>query len=220
MSARDREASGETSAAGERQLRALLMDFGGVLTTNVFDSFRAFCEREGIDPDTVKCLFREDPEALGLLRRLERGELTEDEFSERFAPLLGVSDQARLVDRLFAGMGPDERMLEAVRRARAAGVRTGLVSNSWGTGRYDRESFPELFDAIVISGEVGINKPEPEIFRLAAERAEASPEECVLVDDLRENCAGAEAVGMTAVLHRGAERTLPELERLLGVALA
>lgn len=195
------------------------MDFGGVLTSNVFDSFREFCEREGVEPDAVKRLFREDPAALALLRRLERGELDEDAFAERFAPLLGIAEHEGLVNRLFAGMRPDERMLNAVRRARAASVRTGLVSNSWGSGRYDRATFDELFDGVVISGEVGFNKPEPEIFQLAAERAGAAPEECVLVDDLRENCAGAEAVGMTAVLHRGAEETVPELERLLGTSL-
>jgi putative hydrolase of the HAD superfamily len=88
-----------------------------------------------------------------------------------------------------------------------------------GAGRYDRESFPELFDAVVISGEVGLHKPQPEIFRLGAERLGLPPEECVFVDDLRENCEGAEAIGMTALLHRGAESTLPELERLLGVEL-
>jgi putative hydrolase of the HAD superfamily len=200
-------------------VRGLLVDFGGVLTTNVFDSFRAFCEAEGLDPDAVKMLFREEPRALAELRRLERGELTEEEFAERFGRLLGVSDTTGLVDRLFAHMAPDEQMVAAVRAARRAGVRTGLISNSWGAGRYDRDAFPELFDGVVISGEVGLHKPEPEIFRLGAERVGLPPEECVFVDDLNENCAGAEAVGMTAILHRGVERTLPELERLLGVRL-
>jgi epoxide hydrolase-like predicted phosphatase len=195
------------------------VDFGGVLTTNVFDSFRAFCEREGLDPDTVKRLFREDPRALGELRKLERGELTEEEFAERFGPIVGVSETDGLVDRLFAGMEPDEAMIEAVKKARAGGVRTGLISNSWGHGRYDRSTFPEMFDGVVISGEVGLHKPEPEIFELGAEKAGLAPADCVFVDDLRENCAGAEAVGMTAVLHRGADSTLPELERLLGIEL-
>ena len=72
----------------------------------------------------------------------------------------------------------------------------------------------------MISGDVGMHKPEPEIFLLGAERIGLPPEECVFVDDLRENCEGAEAVGMTAILHRGAEGTVPELERLLGVTLA
>ena len=117
-----------------------------------------------------------------------------------------------LVGRLFAGMGPDEAMVGAVRRRREQGVRTGLVSNSWGAGLpYDRDALVELFDAAVISGEVGLQQPAPEIFRSAAERIEVEPERCVFVDDLRENCAGAEAVGMTAILHRGAGRTLPRL---------
>lgn len=200
--------------------RGLLVDFGGVLTTNVFDSFRAFCEAEGLDPQTVKRLFREDPEALGELRRLERGELTEEQFSERFAPLLGISDPTGLVDRLFAGMGPDEAMIAAVKAARGQGVKTGLISNSWGRGRYDRATFPEMFDGVVISGEVGLHKPEPEIFHLGAERVGLEASECVFVDDLRENCDGAEAVGMTAVLHRGADGTIPRLEELLGVKLS
>jgi putative hydrolase of the HAD superfamily len=200
-------------------VRGLLVDFGGVLTTNVFEAFREFCRREGLDPDTVKRLFREDPAALGELRRLERGEIDEDEFAERFGPMLGVKETSGLVDRLFSGMGPDEPMIEAVRAARGAGVRTGLISNSWGSGRYDRDSFPELFDGVVISGEVGLNKPDPEIFRLAAKAIDVDPSECVFVDDLKENCAGAEAVGMTAILHRGAEETLPRLEELLEVSL-
>jgi putative hydrolase of the HAD superfamily len=201
-------------------MRALIVDFGGVLTTNVFESFRAFCEAEGLEPDSVKRMFRERGEGLDLLRRLERGELTVPEFEQRFGPLLGIRDTDGLVQRLFSGVGPDERMVEAVRRVRGSGRPTGLISNSWGGTTYDRVDFDDLFDAVVISGEVGLHKPEPEIFRMGAERIGVAPEECVFVDDLRENCAGAEAVGMTAILHRGADGTLPELERLLGLELA
>jgi epoxide hydrolase-like predicted phosphatase len=201
-------------------VKGLLIDFGGVLTTNVFDSFKAFCRDEGLPEDSVKKLFRERGEGLSLLRRLERGELSADEFSQQFAPLLGVSPD-NLVERLFAGIGPDEAMLGAVRRSRAAGVKTGLISNSWGEGlAYDPALLDELFDAVVISGDVGMHKPEPEIFHLGAERIGVAPEDCVFVDDLRENCAGAEAVGMKAILHRGPERTLPQLEELLGVPLS
>ena len=201
-------------------MKGLLVDFGGVLTTNVFDSFKAFCRAEGIPEDSVKKLFSERGEGLSLLRRLEKGELTAEEFSQQFAPLLGVSPD-NLVERLFGGIGPDEAMLGAVRRSRAAGIKTGLISNSWGDGlAYDPALLEELFDAVVISGDVGMHKPEPEIFILGAERIGVAPEDCVFVDDLRENCAGAEAVGMKAILHRGPERTLPQLEELLGVPLS
>ena len=197
--------------------RGLLVDFGGVLTTNVFDSFKAFCRAEGLPEDTIKETFRKrNGEGLRLLRRLETGELTAEEFSPLFGAVIGVSDTDGLVERLFAGMGPDEAMIGAVRDARAAGVKTGLISNSWGNGlSYDQELLDSLFDAIVISGDVGLHKPEPEIYLLAAEKIGVPPEDCVFVDDLRENCAGAAAVGMAAILHRGSAKTLPELEHLL-----
>ena len=206
------------SSTGNGSARGLIVDFGGVLTTNVFESFRAFSEAEGLEPNTVKELFRSRGEGLDLLRRLERGELTVEQFEPKFAAVLGIEERSEgMVERLFAGVGPDERMVEAVRRTRAAGVPTGLISNSWGRTTYDEQLIEELFDAAVISGDVGLHKPEPEIFHLGAERLGVPPQECVFVDDLRENCEGAEAVGMTAILHRGADTTLPELERLLGV---
>jgi epoxide hydrolase-like predicted phosphatase len=198
-------------------VKGLLVDYGGVLTTSVWDSFSDFCRKEGLDEGRVKQVFREDPQAIELLRELETGKLTEEEFSEQFGPLIEIENPEGLIDRLFAGMKPDEPMIEALRRARAGNVRTGLISNSWGRGRYDRDAFPELFDGVVISGEVGLHKPQPEIFELGAKLIALSPSECVFVDDLRENCAGAEAVGMTAVLHRDTEKTLERLEELLGV---
>jgi putative hydrolase of the HAD superfamily len=202
-------------------VKGLLVDYGGVLTTNVFDSFRAFCEGERLDPETIKRLFREDPRALECVRSLERGELSEDGFAERFGELLELEPERRagLVDRMFRHIRPDEEMVEALRNARARGIRTGLISNSMGAGRYDRSTFPELFDGVVISGDEGMHKPQPEIYELGCERIGLAPADCIFVDDLRENCEGAEAVGMTAVLHRGAERTLPRLEQLLGVEL-
>lgn len=200
-------------------MRGLLTDFGGVLTTNVFDSFKAFCESEGLPADTVKRTFRENPEALAELRALERGALTVEEFEPRFAPHLGITETTGLVERLFAGVGPDEPMIEAVRRAHDAGVRTGVISNSWGGTSYDVADWRELFDAIVISGEVGLHKPGPEIFELALREIDLPASECVFIDDLRENIAGAESVGITGILHRGAGSTLPELERLLGLEL-
>jgi putative hydrolase of the HAD superfamily len=200
-------------------VRGLIVDYGGVLTSNVFDAFRDFCREEGLDPETVRQLFRDDPRALQLVRSLEVGEIEEEEFSSGFGGLLGIRDSNGLVDRIFGRVEADEDMVAAVKRAKTAGVRTGLLSNSMGTSRYDRTVSPELFDGVVISGEVGLHKPQPEIFRLSCERVGVPPGECVFVDDLKENCVGAEAIGMTAILHRGAETTIPELERLLDVEL-
>ena len=193
---------------------ALIVDFGGVLTTNIWDSFAAFCKAEGLEPDRVRELFRGDPEALALLRRLETGEIDERGFEPAFGAMLGIPDADGLTARLFAGLRPDEAMIGAVRATRAAGVKTGLISNSWGLGIYERAPV-EIFDAAVISGEVGLHKPQPEIYLLACERLGVEPSASVFVDDLRENCDGAEAVGMTAVLHRETPETLRILGELL-----
>ena len=205
---------------GEHSHTALLVDFGGVLTTPVWDSFAAFCVENSLEEDAVKRLFREDPGALDDLRKLEIGAIEEADFERRFAERLGLGDATDLIESLFRGMRPAEPMVEAVRMARGDGVHTGLVSNSWSTSHYDRRLLDQLFDAVVISGEVGIHKPQPEIYLLAADRVGADPQSCVFVDDLRENCAGAEAVGMTMVLHRDAARTIARLEELLGTRLS
>jgi putative hydrolase of the HAD superfamily len=196
----------------------LLIDWGGVLTTDLFASFRAFCELEGLEPDAVRRIFREDAACRDLLIAFETGALPEEQFETEFAPYLGVDSHA-LIDRLFAGSAPDQEMVEAVRRARAAGVRTGLVSNSWGTRRYPQELLSELFDGVVISGEVGIRKPAPQIYRLGAERIGLEPDACVFVDDLAFNLSPAAELGMATVHHRTAAETIGELEPLLGVSL-
>ncbi|MGH2984279.1 MAG: HAD family hydrolase [Solirubrobacterales bacterium] len=171
----------------EGPFEAAFFDFGGVLTNPIWDSFAAFCRREGLEPETIKRLFREDPEALALLRRLETGAISEPDFERAFGEKLGL--------------------------------RTGLISNSWSLDHYDRGLLADLFEEVVISAEVGMHKPQPEIYLLAAERLGVEPSACLFVDDLRENCEGAEAVGMTAVRHRGTKETRGRLAELTGVRL-
>jgi epoxide hydrolase-like predicted phosphatase len=204
--------------AGNGHYRALLVDYGGVLTSSPFRSFQSFCELEGLEPEAVVRRFREDEECRRLVYALETGGLEEEDFEPQFAKLLGVSAPA-LIDRLFAAYEPDEQMLTAVAAARRAGVRTGLISNSWGTRRYNREQLAELFDGVVISGEVGLRKPTPAIYELGAERVGLPPDECVFVDDLAHNLPPAAELGMATVHHLEPDQTIDELERLLGVAL-
>jgi putative hydrolase of the HAD superfamily len=205
-------------AAEDEARTGLLIDWGGVLTTNLFASFHAYCLAAEIDPKTLLGRFRSDPEARDLLVALEKGELSEDDFERQFAALLGV-EPAGLIDGLFAGVQPDEAMVDAVRNARAAGIRTALVSNSWGVHRYPHDIFSELFDGVVISGEEGIRKPSRRMYELGAERAGAPAELCVYVDDLDFNLPPAEKLGMATVHHTSAETTIPQLERLLGIPL-
>jgi putative hydrolase of the HAD superfamily len=204
--------------ASEGSLSGLLIDWGGVLTTNLFASFHAYCLAAGIDPQALAGRFRRDPEARDLLIALETGALGESEFEVQFAALLEVEPDG-LVDGLFAGVQPDVAMVEAVRRAHTAGVRTALVSNSWGVHRYPHDMFDELFDGVVISGEEGIRKPATRMYELGAQRAGIAPELCVYVDDLPFNLTPAEELGMATVHHTSAETTIPELERLLGILL-
>jgi len=198
--------------------RGLLVDWGGVMTTDVFASFATFCEQEGISPDAVARRFRSDPEARKLLVDLETGTIEEAQFEPRFAAMLGV-DGDGLIDRLFAGGADDPVMQDAVARARAAGITTGLISNSWGTGRYDRSLLARLFDGVVISGEVGIRKPSARIYELGAQAIGLPPDACVYVDDLGMNLRPAAELGMATIHHTDAQRTISELEALLSVAL-
>jgi putative hydrolase of the HAD superfamily len=198
--------------------RGLLVDYGGVLTRNLFDSFRSFCALEGLEPEEIGRRFRKDPACRDLLIGLETGKLPEDAFEEGLGEILGVRGDG-LIDRLFAGSAPEPSMLKAVRRARAAGIRTGLISNSWGTRRYDRTRLAELFDGVVISGDVGIRKPAREIYEMGAEEIDLAPMACVFVDDLPFNLVPATELGMATVHHVDAAQTISELERLLQVRL-
>ncbi len=207
-----------TSPTDPVRYRGLLVDWGGVMTTSVFDSFRSFCEEEELAGETVGELFRSDRESRELVVGLESGTLSEDEFERRFAAILGVAPTG-LIARMFAAGRPDEQMRSAVRKARRWGVRTGLISNSWGTSRYDPALLAQLFDGVVISGEAGMRKPTPEIYELGARAIELKPSRCVFVDDLTFNLAPAQELGMATVHHVASEQTIDELQQLLAVDL-
>jgi putative hydrolase of the HAD superfamily len=205
--------------AGEDSVHTgLLIDWGGVLTSNLFVSFHSYCLQAQIEPNTLLGRFKSDPAARELLIALETGGLDEESFELQFAALLEV-EPTGLIDGLFAGVAPDEAMLEAVRRAHRAGIRTALVSNSWGVHRYPHELFDELFDGVVISAEERIRKPSRRMYELGAQRAGVPPEKCVYVDDLPFNLTPAAELGMAVIHHTSSETTVPELERLLGVPL-
>lgn len=149
---------------------------------------------------------------------LERGEMPVGEFDAALAA--GLAERGSPVDadgltrRMLADFAElDASMVGLVRRARDAGIRTALLSNSWGN-EYPAELMDGLFDAVVISGEVRMRKPELRIYRHTAELLGVPPGECVMVDDLPHNVAAAAAAGMVGVLHRSYDETLGELEIL------
>jgi putative hydrolase of the HAD superfamily len=225
---------GEVAKGKEGRYGALLVDYGGVLTSPISASFAEFCLATGVSPERLRLVlavaYRGDPgggelpEGLeDLVPAVETGRMSVEEFNDRLAAILseGLARPVEGIDlttRLSGGAAQDERMIDAVRTARINGIRTALVSNTWGI-RETPPWYDDVFDAVLLSGQEGLRKPEPEIFRLAARRVGAQPTACVFVDDIAANVEGARAVGMTGVVHRHADITIPKLEELLGIGL-
>ena len=214
------------------ELRGIITDWGGVLTTPILTMVQAWIEADGIEWESYRAVMRpwvsQAYDAEGRpnpIHALERGECSGPQFEEILAAQLLRRDGAAvaaegLLRRMFAASLPVPGMYETIRTLRAAGFSTGLLSNSWGCDEYPRSDFPGLFDVVVLSGEVGMRKPEEAIFRHAAEVLGLAPSECVFVDDMQANVAAAQACGMTAVLHTETAATAKALQDLFGVPLA
>jgi len=211
-------------------LRGLLVDYGGVLTNPLPEFMAGWVKADGIDPDRFAELMRRwlGPGAdRNPVHDLETGRISAAEFERLLAAELlertpaqpGAADRATgMLTRMFSGMRVESSMIDVVRTVRAAGVRTGLLSNSWGLD-YERDGWDALFDAVVISGEVGLRKPDPAIYALASERLGLPCEQIVFIDDLRPNVQAAAAAGMVGVQHVGLETTVSELEILFETSL-
>lgn len=225
--------SDAAESAGSRRYRAVITDWFGVMTGPIPPTLTAWLQAEEIDQDAYATAIRpwlsaayepgaDDDAASGNpVHALERGECTLAEFEQALAALLVRRDgspvpAAGLVRRMFAASVPCDPMYGLMHAARAAGLRTGVLSNSWGVDGYPRHLFGDLFDAVVISGEVGMRKPEERIFRHAAGLLGLAPAQCLFIDDVAGNVAAAEAVGMTGVLHREPGETAARVACLLG----
>jgi epoxide hydrolase-like predicted phosphatase len=211
-------------------LRALVVDWGGVLTSSLQDTMTSWCEADGIDYVEFRAVMKDwlgssygDDAATNPVHALERGEIEVPDFERELAGRLrtldgGPVESAGLLTRMFAGFAARAPIATAVRRAKAGGLATALLSNSWGN-EYPREGWDEMFDVVVISGEVGMRKPDVEIFQLTAARLGLATAQCVFVDDLAANVRGAAAAGMVGVHHVTPQQTLDELEGLFALPL-
>jgi putative hydrolase of the HAD superfamily len=203
----------------------VITDWGGVMTNPIVETVNAWLDADGIDRTSyyeVMRLWVQQAYSGGTetnpMHALERGECTVEEFELTLASNLVLLDGGPvagqgLLTRMFAGSKLDPAMLGVFRSLHADGVPTGLLSNSWGPD-YPRELFADMFDAVVISGEVGMRKPEPRIFLHAAQLLGVEPAECVFIDDIQANVTAAQQVGFTAVLHTQAEATSARLGEL------
>jgi putative hydrolase of the HAD superfamily len=206
----------------ERRIDAVVFDFGGVLTVPVKGSTIDWLTGEDIVPDSYAAVMREwlvgDGADGSPVHRLETGRLDGPGFERALAARLvtnagvPVSPEG-LLGRMFAGMVVDPVMVELVTELKGLGLRAGLLSNSW-ANPYPVEVLAH-FDPVLISGEVGLRKPDPEIFQLLLRRLELPAGRVAFVDDLAPNVRAAADVGMHAVRHVAAAATRAALGSLV-----
>lgn len=209
---------GRSVPAGVRTLHdvtpsAVLFDYAGVLTEDMWDSVGEFCARHGIAPDRIAGSYRPGGAFYELSVELECGRVEIPDFEPRLAEVLGLDDHTDLVHRLLGGLAVEQRMVAMMRSLREAGVRIVLLSNSWGEDMYD-PTVRALCDAEVLSGVVGTRKPDPEIYGLAVEAAGVPASDCVFVDDQPVNLPPAQALGITTIHHTDPVATVTELRGL------
>lgn len=205
-------------------VRAVWTDFGGVLTPPIGEDLEVFCHRAAIPVPAFRQAMATVAEPFGgdLMAPLDTPLLTEEEWAERMTAQLqkaGVqADLTRFGERWFAGRRTNEAWLGHLHGLRRAGVFVGMLSNmppAW--DRHWRRMVPPdgLFAGLALSFQVGARKPDRRIFEAAAGIAGVAPEECLLVDDIAANCAGAEAAGWQSLHFTDAATAASRLARLL-----
>ena len=205
--------------------KAVISDFGGVLTTPLGNSFAAWSRESGIPLEDLGRALAASAERHGAhpLFVLERGELSEAEFVARLEQELGGGRRLDgMADTYFDHLERNHEMIDLMAELRGRGLRTALLTNNvreW-EPRW-RAMLPEIdaiFEVIVDSAFVGMRKPEHEIYHLTVERLGRGlrAEDCVFVDDIGLNCDAAREVGMTAVQFETTEQARAEIESALG----
>jgi putative hydrolase of the HAD superfamily len=205
-------------------IKALICDFGGVLTSPLAEGFHAYEEESGVTTEQLGLAMAAAMEQHGEnpLFALERGEISEEEFGRRLAAHLEPGfDLARLRELYFERLRPNRPMIDYVGELRSRGMRTALCTNNvreweplW---RAKLPELDEVFEVVVDSGFVGTRKPEGRIYELTLERLGGGLqfEDCVFVDDLEHNCDAARELGMSAVRFENASQAIAELKGML-----
>ena len=204
-------------------IKAVISDFGGVLTSPLIEGFLAYQEESGLAVEDLGRAMAASAEADGEhpLFELERGRISEHEFGRRLeAHLDGRFDLVHLRTLYFERLSPNRPMIDFMRELRGRGLRMALCTNNvreweplW---RAKLPELDEIFELVVDSAVVGMRKPDPEIYELTLERLELTAPDCAFVDDIEINCEAAAELGMRAIHFQSAEQTIAELESVLG----
>lgn len=212
-------------ADGRPEIRAVISDFGGVLTTPLIQSFMAFQNETGISAENLGRAMQAVAEADGEnpLFELERGEISEASFLERLAdalePLLGHRPHMhRFKEIYFEALDPNPPMIELMRELKASGYRMAMLTNNvreWEPLWRSMLAVDEIFETVVDSGFVGCRKPESRIYALTLERIGLPPEACLFVDDVLVNCEGAEKAGIRSIHFQHNEQAIAAIRAAL-----
>ena len=207
-------------------IKAVVSDFGGVVTLPLNEAFERAHQEIGIPLDALRTAMRLIAQRHGepTLFKLERGQITEAEFlSGLEATLSEVLERPVTLDaygaRLMSELQPNQRLLEYYRSLRdERGLRLAILTNNvreWHDAWRNRLRVDELFELIVDSAFVGHRKPEPEIYALTLERLGLPAEACAFVDDVEINVVAARELGMHAIHFRDTEQVIAELDALV-----
>jgi epoxide hydrolase-like predicted phosphatase len=205
--------------------KAIVSDFGGVLTSPLLDSFAAFQNSSGISLEALGKAMAAVAVRTGAnpLFELETGRLTEAGFlqglGEELTDQLGRPVELHgFGERYFDNLHPNERMIECMRELRGRGYRMAICTNNvreWEQLWRAKLPVDEIFDVVVDSAFVGSRKPEPRIYEITLERLEVPAEAALLIDDIEVNCTAARDLGMGAVWFRSTEQAISEVEAAL-----
>jgi putative hydrolase of the HAD superfamily len=206
-------------------IRAVISDFGGVLTTPLTGSFRTLADQLGIEVVRMGQAFAAFAERAGAhpVHELECGRMTEDAFAaglqSALSDLIGREIQfTAFTETLWAGLLPNKPMIALMASLRAEGYKMALLTNNvreWEPRWRAMAPIDDIFELVIDSAFVGMRKPEPAIYELTVARLGVPADECLFVDDLEDNCAGARAVGMNVVRYVDGEQAAAEIRAAL-----
>jgi epoxide hydrolase-like predicted phosphatase len=196
-------------------IRAVFIDFGGVIMRTEDKEPRThLAERLGMTQRDLEKIFFESESS----QRASKGEIPEEAHWQAVAGVLGLSRQEaeKIIDEFFSGDRTDTTLLDFLRSLRPE-RKVGLISNAWSGLRafITVQKFEDVFDAMIISAEVGVMKPQSHIYHLALESLGVRPEESLFVDDVLVNVEAARLLGMSAIHFTQPEKALEELKILL-----